>query len=529
MIRPFRFWCNKILPLVYDDSLSYYELLCKVVDYLNKVINQTNQNTDYINTLAGMIEDFLKSPELKQIIEDKLDEMAEDGTLDAMINAPKMFVPNDEDIDSYKTGTLKAIASWLYYLKGSKCKTLNLGETESPNCYRAIYNDQGKSWVGLLGADSLYPNPNFTYTDTIDGTPVVYTCCSSFVGMLTRNRGYLESPNFLALSGAASNEAEMRNACLELGNAFNHSWTFDFLNWMHTPHMMYIMEKSGCTPHIFNLNNVYDNKVFDLMETGDIIFCSRNNNSYYKHIHHVMYYIKNLADLNDCGHGYPCTFKPYDFSEMDEYPDSGEHGYIVHCSWGITDGQYLELSPNDSIRIETLEHAIAYHNRNAGHAPFKFYVCKPYSNALNSSKAKRTVTSTINDANSLMFGYRLSASFPQTNKFNSIENKWYQHDVAIEGSYVGSTSEYDAVDLDDFVGVISWPSTAVTAGKILNAPPGGHSGTVISYGVKGTRGAQIAILGVTNSLCWRKKTVGGTWTDWVVYTPPASNDPEEVT
>ena len=34
-LRPFRFWCQKVLPLVYDDSLSYYELLCKVVAYLN--------------------------------------------------------------------------------------------------------------------------------------------------------------------------------------------------------------------------------------------------------------------------------------------------------------------------------------------------------------------------------------------------------------------------------------------------------------------------------------------------------------
>ena len=37
-LQPFRFWCQKVLPLVYDDSLSYYELLCKVVDYLNKTM-----------------------------------------------------------------------------------------------------------------------------------------------------------------------------------------------------------------------------------------------------------------------------------------------------------------------------------------------------------------------------------------------------------------------------------------------------------------------------------------------------------
>ena len=30
----FRFWCQKVLPLVYDDSLSYYEVLCKIVKYI---------------------------------------------------------------------------------------------------------------------------------------------------------------------------------------------------------------------------------------------------------------------------------------------------------------------------------------------------------------------------------------------------------------------------------------------------------------------------------------------------------------
>ena len=34
----FRFWCQKVLPLAYDDSVSYYELLCKVLQYLNDTI-----------------------------------------------------------------------------------------------------------------------------------------------------------------------------------------------------------------------------------------------------------------------------------------------------------------------------------------------------------------------------------------------------------------------------------------------------------------------------------------------------------
>lgn len=38
--RVFRYWCYKVLPLVYDDSLSYYEVLCKVTDYINKLIEE---------------------------------------------------------------------------------------------------------------------------------------------------------------------------------------------------------------------------------------------------------------------------------------------------------------------------------------------------------------------------------------------------------------------------------------------------------------------------------------------------------
>ena len=39
-LKHFRFWCYKVLPLVYDDSLSYYEILCKVVKYINGLIDQ---------------------------------------------------------------------------------------------------------------------------------------------------------------------------------------------------------------------------------------------------------------------------------------------------------------------------------------------------------------------------------------------------------------------------------------------------------------------------------------------------------
>ena len=39
-LKYFRFWCYKVLPLTYDNSLSYYEVLCEVVKYINELIEQ---------------------------------------------------------------------------------------------------------------------------------------------------------------------------------------------------------------------------------------------------------------------------------------------------------------------------------------------------------------------------------------------------------------------------------------------------------------------------------------------------------
>lgn len=42
----FNFYCQKVLPLVYDESLSYLEVLCKMRDYLNKMATTVNEYGD---------------------------------------------------------------------------------------------------------------------------------------------------------------------------------------------------------------------------------------------------------------------------------------------------------------------------------------------------------------------------------------------------------------------------------------------------------------------------------------------------
>lgn len=72
-----RFWCQKVLPLVYDDSLSYYELLCKVVEKLNECV-------DLSNKIASDWDD-LKNTALKLIIE-YVDEQINNGTIGTIID-----------------------------------------------------------------------------------------------------------------------------------------------------------------------------------------------------------------------------------------------------------------------------------------------------------------------------------------------------------------------------------------------------------------------------------------------------------
>lgn len=52
----FRFWCYKVLPLVYDDSLSYYEILCKMVTYINNLIETDKLQNDEIDDLKKQLQ-----------------------------------------------------------------------------------------------------------------------------------------------------------------------------------------------------------------------------------------------------------------------------------------------------------------------------------------------------------------------------------------------------------------------------------------------------------------------------------------
>ena len=110
--QPFRYWCYKVLPLVYDDSLSYYELLCKVIDALNKIGNTSNELITAFEELKEWCENYFESTNFQEMVDNKLDQMAEDGTLESLINDKILANKVDKtEFDEYKNQNEQAMGA----------------------------------------------------------------------------------------------------------------------------------------------------------------------------------------------------------------------------------------------------------------------------------------------------------------------------------------------------------------------------------------------------------------------------------
>lgn len=68
-VNALKYWCYKVLPLVYDESLSYYELLNKVVFKLNQLIENNDKIPEYV---ASLVEDFITSGAIGEVVNDIL-------------------------------------------------------------------------------------------------------------------------------------------------------------------------------------------------------------------------------------------------------------------------------------------------------------------------------------------------------------------------------------------------------------------------------------------------------------------------
>lgn len=110
-LKPFKLFALKNFPFIEADfdAITNYELLCKIVEYLNKVIASQNETIENVqdlsnafNELYNYVHDYFDNLDVQEEINNKLDEMVEDGTLEEII---ARYVTNALTINSNESDT----------------------------------------------------------------------------------------------------------------------------------------------------------------------------------------------------------------------------------------------------------------------------------------------------------------------------------------------------------------------------------------------------------------------------------------
>ena len=92
LVPPFVCYVASAIPMVFDDSLSYYECLAALTKYLQDVVNVINNNgevtEEYIQLTKDMkeyMDNYFDNLDVQEEINNKLDAMVEAGTLQEII------------------------------------------------------------------------------------------------------------------------------------------------------------------------------------------------------------------------------------------------------------------------------------------------------------------------------------------------------------------------------------------------------------------------------------------------------------
>ena len=114
--KTFRYWVQTTLPMVYDDTLTYYELLSKVIAYINNLIEDNKtmiDNIDEVYTAFGELQNYVNTyfdnldlgSEIEEKVEEKLDEMVNTGEFLEIIESLIItsYVPQFVDAEAEMT------------------------------------------------------------------------------------------------------------------------------------------------------------------------------------------------------------------------------------------------------------------------------------------------------------------------------------------------------------------------------------------------------------------------------------------
>lgn len=261
---PFMCYCAKVIPLAFDESMSYYETLCNFYNYLkNEVMPVINNNADAVEELQNLfveletyVNTYFDNLDIQDEINNKLDEMYLNGQLTTLITTYLQLKA------LYTFNTVSDMKSATNFLTGCHAKTLGYNsindggnaeyyirtkteEDETDEVFKIALNDE------TLIAELIVKNnlvnvkqSGLTGVDEEDGTNLLsilassgydlyfpqgtYTCDSTLV--LTNHKligenvsntilKYTAETNDLFISYTNINNIEFNNICFDCGSA----------------------------------------------------------------------------------------------------------------------------------------------------------------------------------------------------------------------------------------------------------------------------------------------------------------------
>ena len=175
-VPPFVQFCCAAIPQVFDDSLSYYEALCAMWKYLDNTVKVINNNAmiteDFIakvNELHDYVENYFANLDVQEEINNKLDQMAEDGTLQEIITT---YIQANV---AWTFDTVADMKSATNLIAGSYAQTLGFHTLNDGG--GAIYkiSDSGTAnEMDIIAIGSLYAN--LVISDTLNIKQVGAKC-----------------------------------------------------------------------------------------------------------------------------------------------------------------------------------------------------------------------------------------------------------------------------------------------------------------------------------------------------------------
>ena len=148
----------KAIPLVFDESMSYYETLLGLLAYLkNTVIPTVNNNADAVSELQNLytelhdyVENYFNNLDVQQEINNKLDQMVEDGTFQNILT-------NYANVERIYNTFIEAQNDFENLYNNMKIKTLGYYEiNDGGNAQYLITNTKSETQFQIKINDSFY-------------------------------------------------------------------------------------------------------------------------------------------------------------------------------------------------------------------------------------------------------------------------------------------------------------------------------------------------------------------------------------